>query len=449
MHTSQETTIQGMKPRFLMEAISVVIVLFTLGTRCSDCDMKSKKNKEDIPKTAVETRVPFQENVDIPNAGNEVNKAYNGARTNQNRDFISCQSNMEQFYHTDSNFQVFDSLTSKKKIIRNKRSISSDDSNSPTTTTTVHGDSTTINIEPIATLEQAEVLILRDETKRFLNEFKNEMERDVVENHMLYCPHTPLCSFKYENIYLDRTNYKSPCATCLCENCDTTYLCCPDKVDFNKPRRSSNTDHECKRMSLRDTGNAYEIVTKCSSNPNSLANDPCSSDQNSDTFSDILPVTDNTTNKTYRNRKCAICNQVAKAKLVIWQPQLICVKTDAVQSMLKSEKDLIQFAKKSSYCDITYFMPDESVAPVICEQVVSVCNVTGNWPIYDHVFSTACSAYENIYTVDLGGFETKLYRYVSLIIIGFKLISNIENVNNKQIQYEEHIKCIFKDDCII
>ena len=124
----------------------------------------------------------------------------------------------------------------------------------------------------------------------------------------------------------------------------------------------------------------------------------------------------------------------------------MCVKTDAVPSMLKSEKDLIQFAKNSRYCDITYFTPDESVAPVICEQVVSVCNVTGNWPIYDHVISTACSAYENKYAVDLGGYEKKLYRYLSLTIIGFKLISNNENGNNKQIQCEEHTRCIFNDD---
>ena len=360
-----------MKPRFLMAAKSVVILLLTFGTRCGDCDMKSEKNKEDIPKTAFETRVPSQENVDIPNAGNDVN-GYNDARTERNKDNISFQSNMKQFYHTDRKSQIFDSLTSKKKNIRNKRSVSSDNSNSTATTTTVpdyfdteypnglenfdsifearenndtfelqptpvygdYGESKTINIEHIATLEQAEVLILGDEAQWFLNEFTIEMQRYVVENHMLYCPHTPLCSFKYENIYLDRINFKSPCVTCLCENCNTTDICCPDKVDFNKPRRSSNT--ECKQMSLKDGGNYYEIVTTCSSSLNSMANDPCSSDQNSDTFSDILPVTDTTTSITYRNRKCAICNQVAKAKLVIWQPQLICVKTDAVPSMLKT-----------------------------------------------------------------------------------------------------------------
>ena len=436
-----------MKTLFLMAAKSVVILLLTFGTRCGNCDIKSVGMIEDIPKTAIETTIPSQNDVDILNARNDVN-GYNDAKTERNKDSISFQSNMKQFYHTDSKSQIFDSLTSKKKNIRFKRFVPSDDSNSTTTTTTapnnldieypnglynfdsifetrenndtfellptpVYGDyggRVMINIEPIDTLEQAESLLFGDEAQRFLDEFTNEMQRDVVENHMLYCPYTPLCSFKYENIYLDRRNFKSPCVTCLCENCNTTGLCCPDKVDFNKPQRSSNT--ECKQMSLKDSGNAYEIVTKCSSSLNSMANDPCSSDQNSNTFSDILPVTDTTTNITYRNRKCATCNQVAKAKLVIWQPQLICVRTDVVPAMLKSEKDLIQFAKNSKYCDITYFMPEESVDPVICEEVVSVCNVTGNWSIYDTVFSTACSAYENIYTVDLKGYETKLYRYV-------------------------------------
>ena len=68
----------------------------------------------------------------------------------------------------------------------------------------VHGESDMVtNVPPIfiRTLEEAESLLLSDEAKLFLNSFANEIQMTIIEYHMLYCPHTPLYGFEFQNIY--------------------------------------------------------------------------------------------------------------------------------------------------------------------------------------------------------------------------------------------------------
>ena len=267
-------------------------------------------------------------------------------------------------------------------------------------------DEIMFDLERIETLEQAELLLLRDDVQQFLDEFTDDIQRNILENQLRYCPHTQLCTFKFDGIHLD-LGFKSPCEACLCKNCNETDSCCPDKTFVMKPHLQTNT--ECKTMSLKNSGNAYKVVTKCTSSIDSKLKEPCSSEENTDYFSDILPVTDISTNITYANKRCAICNQVEDDNIVDWQPQLLCVQQEAFPAMLKNEKDLIQFVINSRHCDITYFMSSKSVEPTLCDEVISTCNVTGNWQVYDHVISTACSSYENIFTVKL-----KLYRYALL-----------------------------------
>ena len=215
-------------------------------------------------------------------------------------------------------------------------------------------------------------------------------------------------------IYIfDQTNFATPFESCLCENCNATDLCCPDMLDFEHTARKSNT--ECIILSLKTRGRTYETVTKCPTVFYSDAKDPCSGDGDYNTVSDILPVMNTTTDVTYRNRHCAICNQVTNDTLLGLHPQLICDKTVAIPPVLKTKKDFIQFANNSKSCDIAYFMPDEtSVDPILCLQAVSACNVTGNWSVFDPSVSMACVFYEYIYTVESDGFETTLYRFVSL-----------------------------------
>ena len=267
------------------------------------------------------------------------------------------------------------------------------------------------DLERIETLEQAELLLHRDDVQQFLDEFTDDIQRNIVENQLRYCPHTPLCNFKFDDIHLD-LGFKSPCEACLCKNCNKTDSCCPDKIFIKKSHRETNT--ECKTMSLKNSGNAYKVVTKCPSSLGSVLKEPCYSEENRDSFSDILSVTDITTNITYANKRCALCNKVKNDKIINWQPQLLCVQQETFPTMLKTEKDLIQFVINSRHCDITYFMSNKSVEPTLCDEVISTCNVTGNWPVYDHVISTACSSYENIFTVQL-----KLYRYASLFFLTY------------------------------
>ena len=242
------------------------------------------------------------------------------------------------------------------------------------------------NVPPISirTLEEAESLLLSDDAQLFLNSFANEIQRTVIEYHMLYCPHTPLCGFKFQNIYFDQANFDSSCESCLCESCNTT----DDMLDFENSASKSNT--ECIIMSLKTRGSTYETVTKCPAVVYSDAKGPCSGDGDYNKFSDILPVTDNSTNVTYRNRQCAKCNQVTNDNLLVWQPELICDKTDAIPPVLKTEKYFMQFVNNSKSCDITYFMPDESIEPILCLQAVSACKVTGSWSIFDPFISMAC-----------------------------------------------------------
>ena len=428
----------------------IVILLLTSDYICGNCDLKSETNMKGVHDSSVETRNSLQDTVeDFPDARStkyaDTNTPFNDTNGETNKDSISSQSNLEDFYQNDRS-------SPNEKYVRMKRYISPDNNSNVTNTTKTmlpdlemfdysqstddldfhfngeNNDSFVIlspdydesnvmtNVPPIyiRTLEEAESLLLSDEAQLFLNSFANEIQRNVIEYHMLHCPHTPLCGFKFQNIYFDKANFDSACESCLpwCENCNATDLCCPDMLDFENTARKSNT--KCIIMSLKTSGSIYETVAKCPAVFHSDAKDPCSGDGDYNTFSDILPVTDTTTNVTYRNRQCAICNQVTNDNLLVWQPQLICDKTDAIPPVLKTEKDFIQFANNSKSCDITYFMSDESVEPILCLQAVSACNVTGNWSVFDPFISMACLLYENIYTVESYGFETTLYRFVSL-----------------------------------
>ena len=420
-----------------------VLLILTFGDKCV---VKSEINEENVKTFDVERNYQFKTPVDVSKAKRYARIPFNDAHKE------NSQPREKQDYNKDIQSQESDVLKSNDKVVRKKRFLSPDDSMTVSTTITLptftgndnqnsefekdldtlfeganndtfellplpdygnYGASIETDFNPIATVEQAETLLLRNETKIFLGKFTDDIQRNIVEKHLLYCPHTPLCNFKYDDIHLYSFYDESTCRTCLCENCNDTELCCPDNIDVKKPHKLSNT--ECKYMSLKDSGNTCEVVNKCSSNLNSWLTDPCSSKENMDAFSDILPVTDKTTNKTYMNKKCAVCNQVPEATLVSWQPQLICVEQDAIPTVLKTEKDFIQFANDSRYCDIAYFMPDESVYPKFCEQTITTCNVTGNWAVYDDVIANACSLYENIYTMKVDSFETKLYRYVLFI----------------------------------
>ena len=436
--------------RLQMTVKLVVILLLTSDHIHGNCDLKSERNMKGAHDPSVETKNSLQDNVeDFSDARSTkyTNTPFKDTNGETNKDSISSQSNLEDFYQNDRSSKVLNSVAPNEKYVRMKRDISSNESNVTNTTTTtltdgleldypqslgdlvflfngennvsfvlqppVYGEGdmiTNVRSISIRTLEEAESLLLSDEAQQFLDNFANEIQRNVIEYHMLYCPHTPLCGFEFHNIYFERTYFNSPCESCLCENCNATELCCPDILNYEHFPRTLNT--ECLFQSLKTRGSTYETVTKCPS-VYSDAKGSCSSNGNYKTFSDILPVTDTTTNVTYRNRECALCNQVLNDNLLIWQPQLICDKADAIPPVLKTEKDFIQFVNNSKSCDITYFMPDESVEPIVCLQAVSACNVTGNWSVFDPFISMACLFYENIYTVESDSYETTLYRYVS------------------------------------
>ena len=153
-------------------------------------------------------------------------------------------------------------------------------------------------------LETMEKLLQRKNTQAFLNDFLDENQRKLVEDHLRFCPYTDLCNFWF---HLDLPGgHSSSCKSCSCKSeCLRKNNCCPDILNFsnfstaNKDSLASQV--ECMAMSLKNhvsTRNRFEVVSKCPKHSNYFQ---LCTENLYQTFVDILPVTDKTNNVTYKN----------------------------------------------------------------------------------------------------------------------------------------------------
>ena len=107
------------------------------------------------------------------------------------------------------------------------------------------------------------------------------------------------------------------------------------------------------------------------------------------TFDSLIPVSDSST--TYRNRFCAVCNNVEDfSYLSNWDLEISC------GSILQlPDKNLLQTIKEKQ-CNMNYIPPKDSSIQHECKIVpysISECNITGRWEKYDPMLEAGCHSF--------------------------------------------------------
>ena len=106
------------------------------------------------------------------------------------------------------------------------------------------------------------------------------------------------------------------------------------------------------------------------------------------TFDSLIPVNDS--GVTYRNRFCALCNNIADwSYLLSWDLEINC------GTILQLPDKNLRQTIKEKHCNMN-FMPPKSIPVDECKIIpytISECNVTGKWERYDPVIEARCHSF--------------------------------------------------------
>ena len=112
------------------------------------------------------------------------------------------------------------------------------------------------------------------------------------------------------------------------------------------------------------------------------------------------PVTDPTTNITFRNKFCAACHRVISLKA--WELSVICKHFQYMYTADSQEVFMTMVKQNSDICSIGRVPPDGVNTPSCKEsffyRVIGECNVTGRWreEHYDEDLVINCNRYKSV-----------------------------------------------------
>lgn len=234
----------------------------------------------------------------------------------------------------------------------------------------------------------------------------------IVIEAILYCGPSFVCDKSYLahfNISYDAETKFSACGPCHCnEACDmTTNECCPDvyfKYGYMK----------CEDLSLV-RGNRqpkfYSVISTCQGDTTFNLSRNCSLERSSEELIQTPPVTSDISRRTYKNRYCALCNNVTDFQE--WTFKLNCQRATDF-NYISTYTEIIQLAKDRN-CDIHFSATSLSIqtCPMLNEKMIASCNVSGTWQVYDEMIELAC----------LSGYHTSVNGYIGFSYrYGFKNI---------------------------
>ena len=241
--------------------------------------------------------------------------------------------------------------------------------------------------------------------------------RNLVQDFARLCEGTQLCNVNVSlpDIEMTDAGRTGPCCCeCRCDSdCHKTDDCCPDIIpsvlNSEQIREKYDSLTECKQVQFPPAllnasyVQSYEMVSKClSSYYNKALKEKC--EQNDKYFSnaihditETIPVTDDITKITYKNRYCAICNEISNETTVLWQTDVQC--NDDTPFLTDSRENLITSIKEeSTRCVLSHIPPDRSRAALKqCTYVIDRCNVTGLYTADIPSLRAACSSYTSVY----------------------------------------------------
>ena len=216
----------------------------------------------------------------------------------------------------------------------------------------------------------------------------------IIWNTLLYCGPTFVCDKSYLTQFgVPSYTGDSACGICSChEICmeKSDPPCCPD-IYFKYGYM------ECKGVSVV-TGMYkpvfYSFITSCppESDINLVIN--CTRDPLDDQLLfDNPPVTGSTSNRSYKNKHCALCNNITNFQE--WSFEFQCPKTTDF-NYLSSYAEISQLAKQKN-CSISFYTTSSLAQKCLNfdENKINACNVSGTWRHYDEEIKMAChSSYE-------------------------------------------------------
>ena len=197
----------------------------------------------------------------------------------------------------------------------------------------------------------------------------------------------------------------SPWKPC-CQPCYCGIDCPTDLDEMIDPRKVSKTI--CSNAAAL-IGNyfypfvqpyVFQDVCEADSNPvlSRLCREPFSNSSYDLHLEDLIPVTDLSTNMTYRNIHCARCVGLGVNDIEAWSPRLEC-------TMLPSPivvKNPLHIARSRPDCYIVSRQGSRipySAVTTCSEMYIETCNTTGLWKSYDAFTESACLSFESVYSV--------------------------------------------------
>eukprot|EP00105_Crassostrea_gigas_P039566 XP_019923714.1 PREDICTED: uncharacterized protein LOC109619017 [Crassostrea gigas] len=172
----------------------------------------------------------------------------------------------------------------------------------------------------------------------------------MIIKYLILCPEQDMClgpMFKRNYTFTE----KPACTPCECDDsCVRRSTCCPSKFyrqtdtpDFIEYQQNVNVKENETVMSCMEplwnpegirSRKSYWVVETCPNNVKCISSP-------SKNITNSIPVTSLTTNQTYLNVQCALCNQEDITKLVVWEKKKFCT----IRSALFSNKDIATLYK--------------------------------------------------------------------------------------------------------
>ncbi|XP_062594943.1 uncharacterized protein LOC134256302, partial [Saccostrea cucullata] len=236
---------------------------------------------------------------------------------------------------------------------------------------------------------------------------------NLHSNYLDHCDSGFLCSeMNKTNASTSESSEKQNCPVCLCtHDCEVKGQCCPDK----SLSKCIQPDYFLNQKYYVES-DRFMMVSACPQRYGYLEDD-CLLDLNPSSFQHLAPVISLKTNITYANAKCAKCH--GESEFIEWPSSVICFQKD-FDVNIYSDVDGLWEGMNEYDCVLEYFPPPgSSLALCKIRSLVSECNVTGEWDVFDEDLETACKNYWNQYGVfqnvfcflcNTGVDQRKLYR---------------------------------------
>ena len=224
----------------------------------------------------------------------------------------------------------------------------------------------------------------------------------LIQNHRALCRLSDSCAA------IDTTDpMRSCCMPCSCEaSCFSERTCCPEVLsEFWKEPDTEITQAEClkpvfaRHLEKRKLKRVYRskksanMIAKCPKYFENIEIKETCEQRNGTALEEHIPVTDTNTNFTFTNKYCAECHHIPVDHLAKWLVSVECFLSvfnfRSIDSLLADVGE-----NNDCYLDFKPLVPHHHVK---CVNMISSCNVTGEWREYDNFTARACQLFKAPY----------------------------------------------------